>query len=400
MSDLASLGLVLLCALLAGHLVKFVRLPEVTGYIVMGALLGPSALGWIGKDNVEQLAVFSEVALGLILFSIGSNFEIGKFRTIGPRILRLAAVDALVVANSVALMMRLAGLSWSEALLLGIIATETAAASTLMVMRECNADGPLSETLLSFLAINNVFCLILFATAMGLLQIRSDSGIADAIVTFVLHLVWQVVGSVALGYLVGYMLSVWSDRATEHGEMLILIAGSMLLTVGAAMTLGLSPLIASLVVGATSANLAQRSERLVAVLGRTDPPFYAIFFVIAGANLHLAELKATGMIGLLYVVVRAAGKLISARFSLPGLPKTSPVRSWAGASMLSHAGLAVGLVLAVNERLPSLAASVSTIVLAAVLVYELTGPVLTRLVIVRSGEAHPEVTTRADLELT
>ncbi|SVA27760.1 uncharacterized protein METZ01_LOCUS80614, partial [marine metagenome] len=158
MDELTSLGLILLLALLAGHLVRYVRVPEVTGYILAGVALGPSVLGWVSHENLAALQVLSEVALGLILFSIGSVFEFSLFRRIGPKILYLALVESTLAAVLVSAGMLAVGQSWQVAGLLGAIAIATAPASTLMVIREVDSSGPLTDTLLGIIAVNNLFC--------------------------------------------------------------------------------------------------------------------------------------------------------------------------------------------------------------------------------------------------
>jgi Kef-type K+ transport system membrane component KefB len=391
MNELLSLGLILLFALLAGHMVKLVRVPEVTGYILAGVVLGPSAFDLISHESLDRLTVFSEVALGLILFSIGSVFDFTRLRGFGRQVLLLTLVESLLAALLVGGGTLALGQPWPIALLLGAIAMETAAASTLMVIRESNTAGPLTDTLTGIIAVNNIFTLIAFALVAAVLDLR-QGGVAGGLTGELVYrslfpLVWQLVGSVALGYLAGLLLAMWADHAVEHGEVLILLAGCILLTVGAAAALELSPLVASLSVGATMANLSDRSRRLFAALGHTDPPLYAIFFVIAGADLNLALLPSLGLLGVVYIVGRAAGKLIGARVAARRLGVDRSVERFLGPALLAQAGLAIGLLLAVNQRFPDLAPTITTVVLAAVAVFELVGPVSAKLALFRSGEA-------------
>ncbi|MGE5112674.1 MAG: cation:proton antiporter [Acidobacteriaceae bacterium] len=393
MNQVASLGLILLVSLLAGHLVKFARIPEVTGYILAGLLLGPSGLGWIGKDNVAGLTIFSEVALGLILFSIGSIFQFQRFRSIRQNVVKVTLIDAGLVFVLVTGMMLLLRQGFQASLILGIIAIETAAASTLMVLREYNASGPLTENLIGMIAINNVVCLTAFSLLVSLITVseswsHASGSLITAIYRPVFLLVWQLVGSVALGYLIGVLLSSWATKVVEHGETLILLIGCLLLCIGLAVYLELSTLVTSLTIGATAANFSRHSRRLSEVQSRTDPPLYAIFFVIAGANLHVGLLKTLGVVGIAYVIARGIGKYVAANLGgrLTDIPETA--RRGLRYSTLPHAGLAIGLVLSLKDQLPQLEATVSTVVLAAILVYELIGPLSTRLALVRSGEVH------------
>jgi Kef-type K+ transport system membrane component KefB len=388
MDELTSLGLILLLALLAGHLVRYVRIPEVTGYILAGVALGPSVLGWVSHDNIAALQVLSEVALGLILFSVGSVFEFSLFRRIGRQVVSLTLVESALAAVLVSVGMLILGQPWQVAGLLGAIAIATAPASTLMVIREVDSRGPLTDNLLGIIAVNNLLCITAYSLVAAAIDLTSGLGgsFLPTLYRSVFPLVWQLGGSVALGFLVGLMLAGWSRQVDETGEMLILLAGSILLCVGVSRLLDLSPLVASLAVGATMVNLADKSRRLFGTLAGTDPPFYAIFFVIAGADLDVSLVSTMGAAGLLYVVSRALGKLVGARAGAHWLGLEPTVQRFLGMALLAQAGLAVGLTLAIDDRYAAYAPEVSTVILAAVVINEMVGPISTRFALVRSGE--------------
>ncbi len=393
MNELSSLGLILLFALAAGHMVKFLRIPEVTGYILAGVAVGPSGLGWVSQENLAALEVFSEVALGLILFSIGAIFEFRRVRQTGPAVLRITAAESILAAFLVSCCMLALGQDWQVALLLGSIAIATAPASTLMVVRERNASGPLTDTLVSVIGVNNLVCLIAFAIAATILDLSMVGSGEEILITLYRSgymLIWQMAGSAALGFLVGLLLAAWATRVTEHGEVLILFTGCVLLCVGAAMVLDLSTLIASLAVGATMANLSAHTRRMLQTISRSDPPFYAIFFVIAGADLDLGRIQSLGLVGLVYVLARATGKVVGTRYSSERLGMHPHVQRYLGFGLMAQAGLAIGLTIAVDRQYPEYALAVNTIVLAAVTISEIIGPIAARIAIDRSGEARPE----------
>jgi Kef-type K+ transport system membrane component KefB len=389
-NELTSIGLILLFALLAGHLVKVLRIPEVTGYILAGVALGPSMLGWLSQENLVALGVLSEVALGLILFSVGSVFEFSRFLKFGRQVILITLVESALAAVAVTAGALWLGQPWPVALLLGIIATATAPASTLMVIRECDSAGPLTENLLGIIAVNNLLCIMLYgfvAAAIDLTIGLEGISTLESLYRAVFWFVWQMVGSAALGYLVGLMLAVWSSQVTESGEILILLAGSILFCVGASRGLNLSPLVASLAVGATMVNLSRRSRHVFDTLSNTDPPFYAMFFVIAGAELDVARIPAMGALGLVYIIGRASGKFVGAGIATWRLGLESKVRNFLGFALQAQAGLAIGLTLAVNSRYPQFAPVVTTVVLASAAVFEMVGPTSTRFALVRAGEA-------------
>jgi len=289
------------------------------------------------------------------------------------------------------------GAPWPVALLLGAIAVETAVASTLMVLRESNASGPLSETLLSIIATNNVLCLVAYSLVATFVDLtggfQAESGVLAAAYRAIFPLIWQVLGSVALGYLAGLLLAYWSAKVVEHGEILILLVGSVLLCVGVAVLLDLSPLLASLAVGATMVNLSAQSRALFDSLAKTDPPLYAIFFVIAGADLDVNLLGSIGVLGATYFLCRTAGKVIGASMGSRLLGFERPIPQLLSFGMVTQAGLAIGLTLAIERRFPDYSPMISAVVLSSIILFEMIGPIATRFAIVRSGEAHADEPT-------
>jgi Kef-type K+ transport system membrane component KefB len=259
-----------------------------------------------------------------------------------------------------------------------------------MVIRECDSAGPLTDNLLGIIAVNNLLCMSVFALVAAAIDLTSGlAGLSpgDMLYRSAFWFLWQLFGSAALGYLVGLLLAGWSSHVTERGEMLILLAGSILFCVGVARALNLSPLVTSLAVGATMVNLSDRSRHLFGTLSNTDPPFYAMFFVIAGAELDISRIPAMGLLGMVYVVGRACGKFFGARLAAWYLGLETSVRRFLGFALQAQAGLAVGLTLAVNSRYPELAPVVSTVVLSSVAVFEMIGPASARFALVHAGEA-------------
>jgi Kef-type K+ transport system membrane component KefB len=388
-NEVLSVGLILMAALTAGHLAQLIRLPEVTGYLAMGVLIGPAGLDLITHDNLAALGILSEVALGLILFNIGSIFEAAVFRRLGPGVIRITGWEATLAFVLVTAALLVIGLEWPLAILLGVVAMETAPATTLMVLNEYDAEGPMTERLLALVALNNTYVLILFGVVSAVLTFFSVANESWILTGYrAAHgLAWTIVGSVALGVLVGVATDLWAARVKESGEAIILAAGVVLLTVGSSRWLGVSPLIATLSLGAMVANASRHSDRLLKALRHGDPPLYAAFFVLAGAELVPGSLLTLGVAGAAYTAARATGKIIGARIALQAQDVPVMVRRQLGYCLISSSSLAVGLTIQIRASFPQYAATVTGIVLAAVLIFEIIGPLLLRRALVLTGEA-------------
>jgi Kef-type K+ transport system membrane component KefB len=200
-------------------------------------------------------------------------------------------------------------------------------------------------------------------------------------------LIWTTAGSIALGILLGLLMDLWASRAKESGEAMILSIGVVLIAVGMSRWLGLSPLFATLSLGATVANASPHGDRLLRALGRLDPPLYAAFFVLAGAELVPSSVLGLGVIGIGYTLARAIGKIAGSRIGLRGQDVSPLVRQQLGFCLISSSSLAVGLTIQIRSAFPSYASTVTGIVLAAVVIFEIVGPLLTRRALIVTGEA-------------
>lgn len=389
MNEILSVGLILVAALIAGHLAQLAHVPEVSGYLLIGLLIGPAGLDLISHDNLVALGFLSEVALGLILFNIGAIFERSILMRLGRDALAITLWEATLTFALVLLALLAVGVLPAMAVLLAVVAMETAPATTLMVLHEYDARGPMSDRLVALVAMNNMYVLLAFGAVtavLGFLTGPSESLLGDAY-RAAHGLGWTVFGSFSLGVLLGILTDAWASRATEGGEAMILSAGIVLIAVGASRWLGLSPLMTTLALGATVVNASPHGDRLLNALGTADPPLYAVFFVLAGAELVPASLSQIGVAGVIYAVARAAGKIAGARIATRHLALTPVARQQLGFCLVSSSSLAVGLTVQIRATFPAYAATVTGVVLAAVLMFEIIGPILTRRALVLTGEA-------------
>ena len=389
MNEILSVGLILVSALLAGHLAQLIRVPEVTGYLLIGLVIGPAAFDLVTHDNIRTLGFLSDIALGLILFNIGSIFEAENFLRVGRGVVRVTLWEASLAFALVFGGLLLSGLTWPIALLLGVVAMETAPATTLMVLNEYDASGPMTDRLKALVALNNVYVLVVFGVVTAILTLGEPGvdGWLWSAYRATHGLVWTTAGSVALGALLGLVMDLLATRAKESGEAMILSIGMVLIAVGASRWLGLSPLIATLALGATIANASPKGDRLLRALGRADPPLYAAFFVLAGAELQPESVLGLGAIGLAYTAARTIGKIAGAHIGLRGQDVPDTVRRQLGYCLVSSSSLAVGLTIQIRTAFPAYAATITGIVLAAVVIFEVVGPLLTRRALFLTGEA-------------
>jgi Kef-type K+ transport system membrane component KefB len=352
-------------------------------------LIGPAALDLISQDNLITLGFLSEIALGLILFNIGAIFEASTFRRVGPGVVRVTLWEATLAFALVFVVLLLCGLSMPLALLLGVVAMETAPATTLMILNEYDAQGPMTERLLALVALNNVYVLLTFGVVSAALTLADGTaqGWVSTIYRASHGLIWTTAGSIALGLLLGLLMDLMAGRAKESGEAMILSVGAVLLAVGVSRWLGLSPLISTLALGATVANASTHGDRLLRALGRADPPLYATFFVLAGAELVPSSVLGLGIAGVGYTLARAGGKIVGARIGLKNQDVPTRVREQLGYCLVSSSSLAVGLTIQIRSGFPEYAATVTGIVLAAVVIFEVVGPLLTRRALIVTEEA-------------
>ena len=381
--ELLAFGVLIFVALLVGRLASLARVPRVTGYLLAGALVGPSFAELIGippllsHATVGKLAPISQVALALIVFSVGGNFRFTVLRRWVWRILMLVASDALVPFGLVLVATKLAGATMPVAVMLGIIAAATAPAATVMVIRECEADGEISHLMLALLGITNFVAIVAFQLVAHVVVTPDESWT---------HLGFKLAVPIGLGALVGLVVSYWEQRIERLAERQLMTLAALVVCAGAAGYLEVSILLTTLVAGIVVVNASPHERRVFDDVQLVDYPFYVPFFALAGASLHLDALPHMGVIGIAYVLARAVGKVlgnnVGARLGRFG--HTS--ERWLGIGMLAQAGVAVGFAAQLSQTWGETGRHVEALVLASVLVFEVVGPILTRTSLVHGGE--------------
>ncbi len=392
-----ALSLLLTTGFALARVMKLFHLPSVTGYIIAGIALGPSGLNLLSAEILEdRLYVFTSIALLLVAFGIGERFDLQQLRPVAKTLLRVSifeigSVFVLVgIGVSVAAFF-LADLTLSHAIATGLlvaaIAVETAAATSIAVIRETEASGPLSRLILSDLVVNNAMAVTLFglmvAVAHALLGNPQESILLQAGRPVLL-----TIGALALGLAVGLLCDFVVHRLHRRADVLVVALAAVFFCGGLAQFLGLSPLLAGVAAGFAIVNRDRRDVRAFRALNDFEPPLYGIFFALAGAQLHLQELLAAGLLGLIFVALRFAGKYLGSRLGALSAGVDPDQASLLGLGLLPQAGLAIGLAYLVRQdpALAEIRTLVINLILASVVINELIGAPLTRFMLVKAGE--------------
>ena len=415
MQVLISLSLALVGGLLMSRVAKKLNLPAVTAYLVAGLLLGPYCIGALNileigfntPEEVTNLDIISQVALGFIAFTIGNEFRLEQLKHMGRQAITVGIAQAvfttvLVDAALVALhFMNPALISVSSAITLGAIAAATAPAATLMVVRQYKADGPLTKLLLLVVAIDDAVGLVLFSASFGVAT-ALESG-AISLVTVLVEPLVEIVLSLALGGFAGWVLYRVEKYFFSRSKRLSISIGFVLLTVGLSMAefevggihFGFSLLLVCMMTGTVFCNICDFSEELMGRVDSWTAPLFVLFFVLSGAELNLRVLSnpLVLLIGVVYIVSRSLGKYLGAYGSCKATGCSEGITKHLGITLLPQAGVALGMALTA-QRLSD-GEMVRNVVLFSVLVYELVGPALTKRALIAAGEIKTEGRTSA-----
>ena len=405
-----SLSVALLVGLLLSRLAKKVQLPAVTAYLVAGVLIGPFALGRIGIPGIgitgEQIAGFgliSDLALGFIAFSMGSEFRISQLKIIGKQATFVGVFQALfttVIVDAALIILHLIipdKFSLQSAIVLGAVATATAPAATLMVVKQYKAKGPVTDILLPVVALDDAVGLVVFAVSFGIARSLGTSTVN--VTSVILEPVLEVILSLFLGFVMGLLFTLCEKYFHSRSKRMAVSVTFVMMTVAissmsfdiGSVHIGFSSLLACMMLGTVFCNICEVSEELMERADRWTTPVLILFFVISGAELELsvfADIMVV-LIGAVYIISRSLGKYFGAGISAR-LSKCNPnVVKYLGITLLPQAGVALGMAIKAIELGPE-GAIVRNITLFAVLVYEIVGPFLTKVALTKAGDINEE----------
>ena len=382
---LLSLGVAIAIGMVFNRLVKKLGLPNVTGYLVAGVLIGPCFLQIIPDVWLRSCTLLVNVALGFIAFSIGGEFKFSKIKKIGKSVMVITFFQALMTTILVDIGLLLF-FPPAVALCLGAIATATAPAATLMVIRQYKAEGPVTNILMPVVALDDAIGLVVFSISLSLAKLTlAVEGVNP--LSILLDPIKEIVLSLVIGAVIGGVLSFCLGFFHSRSNRLVSIISAVFIGTSVASLFHLSSLLLCMAIGAMMSNFYRESEKMLDLTEHWTPAVLLLFFVISGAELDLTVVPTVGLLGILYLVLRSAGKYFGARIVSAVVHEDKNIRKYLGVALLPQAGVAIGMSQIVVNALPSeYGSQIRAVVLCATLVYELVGPLLTKIVLKRAGE--------------
>ncbi len=378
-----SLGILFIAGLAAALVASRLGIPRVTFYIVIGLLVGPSLFDLIPERHLEELDPVLKLALAMVLLEIGSRFTLDSFRRVIRTALPLALGELgctflLVVAG-----VWIAGEEAKAAVLLGALALATAPATTIVVLQDCDSEGPITSLTYVLVAMNNLAAILAFELLFVLASLSTNP--AGGLAFELGRLAVDLVGSTATGLIGGLVVSVLAARLSDRQRSLAVFAVTTLV-LGICEGFRIPYLLTFLTMGVTLANTSSLARPLLKSLDPVTGLLYVVFFVAAGAELNLRSLKAAGVVGIVYIVARCAGKYLGIRGAARIRGESPAVQRWLGLTLIAQAGAAIGLVQIVVERDRELGAHLQSVIVGTVIFFEVLGPILARTAVVRAGE--------------
>ena len=411
-TTLLTVSLALLAGLMLSRLAKLLHLPAVTAYLIAGVLIGPyclgafgvKGLGFINLADVKSYSLICEVALGFIAFSIGNEFRLSQLKKIGKQATVIGVAQALittVIVDAALIALHFAmpeALPLPAAIVLGAVATATAPAATLMVVRQYKAKGPVTDILLPVVALDDAVGLVVFAVSFGIAK-AVGTGHADA-VSILVEPILEVVLSLVLGAIMGFLFHFSERFFHSNTKRLGMSVAFVLLTVALSMlefNIGrvhvcFSSLLVCMMLGTVFCNICDFSEELMGRVDKWATPVLILFFVISGAELELSVFSSLSVviIGVVYIISRSIGKYWGAYASSYLMKCDKNIIKYLGITLLPQAGVALGMAIKAREELGAEGAIVANITLFAVLIYEIFGPLLTKIALTKAGDIKPE----------
>lgn len=379
---LITLGAILFLGMATDYVGKHTFLPRVTLLLLLGIVVGPEGFDMVPAIIINRFDLIANMTLLIVGFLLGGKLSRKMFHAHGSQLLWISVSAALITSMVVFLGLLAVGMPLEVAILIGSIASATAPAATVNIVDEIETSTPFSDILLAIVAVDDAWGLILFSLAMAIVtSIHNLGGFATPLA----HAIHEIGGAVILGMAIGFPAAYLTGRIRPGRPMLTEALGPVLLCGGIAIWLEVSFLIASMTMGAIVSNFARHHEIAFHEIENIEWPFMIIFFVLAGALLEIGSLKTIGTIGVVYILCRSSGKLFGAWAGGVLGKADHAVRNWMGLALLPQAGVAIGMALVAANQFPEHRQILLSIIISTTILFELFGPVFTRLALRRAG---------------
>lgn len=388
MDVLLKISIALVVGIIGGKLAERFKLPNVSGYLIFGLLLGPSITGLFSSiDEINKFNIISEIALAIIAFSIGSEFIIKEIKKLGKSIVIITLLE-VVGAIGVVFSVMYFGFKqdFAFSIVIASMSAATAPAATLLVMRQFRAHGPLTKTILPVVALDDIFGIIAFGIAMSVALI-SQTTESITLGKMIMGPFIEIGGSILLGLILGFALALVVRLLKSHGGLQPIVLATIGLATGLSKVLGFSPLLTNIVIGTVIVNVVHNYDKVFNSVNDFAGPIYVLFFTLAGAKLELSVLAQVGWLGLGYIIARASGKMIGAAIGAQLVNADKVVKRYLGLALLPQGGISIGLLVIVAQNFQAdFVQKITTIIMFSVLIYETSGPIFAKIAIKRAGE--------------
>ena len=380
---LFDIAIVMLSGLVCGRLVKHLNMPNVTGYLIAGLILGPCVLNVIPENMVNSFSVASDMALGFIAFSIGSEFKISYFKKVGAAPFVIACLESFGAVAVVIVACVLLGFPAPLSILLGAIAAATAPAQTIMVIKQYNARGPMTSMLMS-VALDDATALIAFGFAATIVKSMEESrGLS---VLAILEPVYEVLISFVLGIVLAIVMMIFLRHFKKSSNRICVTVGIIFITIWLSGRLNGSALLSCMALGAALVNWSNEIDHVMEVSNSFTPPLLMFFFTMSGAGFNLDALKSIGLLGVVYVIMRVIGKMLGAYLGGKLTHQEEKVCRYLGPTLMPQAGVALGLILVAESIVPQYGPQIRTVILCSTFIYSILGPSVAKWALIKADE--------------
>ena len=388
MNTILCLGIVLVGALVAEKIIGYLKVPAITSYILLGILLGPYALNVTGGGLIASSELLSNIVLGFIAFHIGKNFSVEHFKRIGKAVLSVSiSVTIATLICVTAGIYYMAHQPFHIALLFGAIATATAPATTMMVIRQYKARGLFTDVLLGTVAIDDAWGIMIFSISLAIAQVLQIGQFSEWIImTVTIKAAAKIFLSVILGFITAIIASKISGYLKRREDVLTFILGAILINTGVALYFHMSPLLSNMFFGAVLVNIEKTSFKFFESVNNVDWPLYVMFYVLAGANLDIGLLNSLGLIGSVYIISRIIGRIGGAYAGAVIAGAEQSIKRNMGLALMAQAGVAIGLAMMAKASLPHSGGAILNTIIATTVVYEIFGPIATRYALLKAKD--------------